>query len=93
MGTERGPSKGPRVVGELRCEWNEVRQRFHIVNVWRVVDSRGAELELIDMCHVSNLEDDEYLERTLTRLVRAMVAEVRSYTEERSAGVQRLPLG
>lgn len=89
MGT-RGESRGERIEGIIRTEWKEGKRRFVTITEWRVIDSRGQVVEIIDRSEAAMLEDDEYLERNITRRARAMFAEVRSYTEERRDGVQRL---
>lgn len=85
-----GESRGEVLRGELLATWDERRSRFTIVSRWCIRDARGDLVELIDQGVGKHVEDDEWLERTVLRLARAMVAETRALTEERSAGVQRL---
>ena len=87
---QSGESTGARVTGQMSVQWDESKRRFRIVNEWNVRGARGEVLELIDRVSSPALEDDEWLERSVTRIARALVAETRAYTEERSAGVQRL---
>lgn len=85
-----GESDGRRVRGQMVCEWNGEKLRFHVVTEWHIVDARGNVLEILDRGDVARLEDDEWLERNLTRRARALAAETRAHTEEQRDGVQRL---
>lgn len=85
-----GESRGEVVRGELLITWAPRSQKFHLLSRWVVRDGRGDQVEMIDQTHVSHLPDDEWLERSLTRMARALAAETRSHTEERRDGVMRL---
>ena len=88
-----GESHGHRVRGVMKTEWNGERLKFVTISEWEIVDARGQRVELIGRTPTHLLEDDEWLERSLTRRARALFAEARAHAEERQAGVQRLELG
>lgn len=90
MGKKSGESQGERVRGELLIEWIEDRNSYAATMRWSVVDARGQRIELLDQSHTSMLGDDEWLERSLTRLARTVAQETRLHHEERRDGVTRL---
>lgn len=85
-----GESDGRRVRGQMQVEWLGDKLRFHVVSEWHIVDARGNVLEILDRSDLGRLDDDEWLERNLTRRARALAAETRAHTEEQRDGVQRL---
>ena len=89
MGTS-GESNGARLQGEMLVLWNERKQKFETICQWVVRDATGGLLEVHGRGTTGHLEDDEWLERNVTRRARALFAETRAYTEEIRDGVQRL---
>lgn len=87
---ERGESKGLRVRGNLTVEWKESKRLFVAVNEWNVIDANGRLEMILERGPVVHIPDDEWTERSLTRLARALAAETRNRHEEEKAGVMRL---
>lgn len=87
---QRGESKGLRVRGNLTVEWKESKRLFVAVNEWNVVDATGRLEMILERGPVIHIPDDEWTERSLTRMARALAAETRNRHEEERDGVMRL---